>query len=274
MNDQPPETSIVISLLNRASTLRRCLDSIIHQTQRSWELIVVDGGSTDGSVEILEQYDAHIAYWESCPDTGIYNAWNKAIARATGTWTYFLGADDYLWDRNVLSRVSKYLSTEPARVVYGSICLLSPDGKVMRKMGDPWAIAGSRFERQMSIPHQGVFHHKGLFADHGRFDENLRIAADYEFLLRELKNGAAYFMEDVVVAGVQAQGASGKLRNALQISRERMLIHDRHHGYMTLWPIVQLVKSAAHECLAKLLGAAGSRRAINLYRRFRHRPRV
>jgi glycosyltransferase involved in cell wall biosynthesis len=89
--------SVIVAVFNGAKTLQQCIDSVAGQTYPHKELIVIDGGSIDGTREILEGDATKLAYWVSEPDRGIYHAWNKALARARGDWICFLGADDYLW---------------------------------------------------------------------------------------------------------------------------------------------------------------------------------
>src|SRR5690606_34585060 len=93
-----PRFSVVISVFNGAKTLQKCLDSVAGQTYAARELIVIDGGSTDGTQQILRHNAGRLAYWVSEPDRGTYHAWNKALAQASGDWSCFLGADDYLWE--------------------------------------------------------------------------------------------------------------------------------------------------------------------------------
>ena len=89
-----PRISVVIAVYNGAQTIQRALDSIFEQTYRDLEVVVIDGGSTDGTQAILEHNASQIAYWVSEPDRGVYNAWNKALDHVTGDWVCFLGADD------------------------------------------------------------------------------------------------------------------------------------------------------------------------------------
>src|SRR5690348_14220883 len=97
-----PRVSLIIAVYNGASTIVKCLNSVAAQTYGSRELIVIDGGSTDGTVDILRCNADQLSYWISEPDTGVYNAWNKGLARARGEWIAFLGADDYLWTPDAL----------------------------------------------------------------------------------------------------------------------------------------------------------------------------
>ncbi|MDA3897412.1 MAG: glycosyltransferase [Desulfobacteraceae bacterium] len=98
MHQAKPKISIIVVVFNGAQTLERCLYSVVHQIYPCKELIIMDGGSTDGSVELLKRYDSQIKYWESKPDRGIYHAWNKALEHAEGEWICFIGSDDFFFD--------------------------------------------------------------------------------------------------------------------------------------------------------------------------------
>src|SRR5271167_3912320 len=102
---QIPLVSVIVAVFNRASTLQSCLDSIFAQTAGPLEMIVCDGGSTDGSREILAANAARLTYWQSQKDRGVPDAWNMALARATGQWVCFLGADDRFARRDTLARL-------------------------------------------------------------------------------------------------------------------------------------------------------------------------
>jgi glycosyltransferase involved in cell wall biosynthesis len=89
------KASVLIAVYNGAATLEKAIASFVEQTYANKELIIIDGGSTDGTQAILEKYSAEIAYWVSEKDRGIYHAWNKAVARATGEWIFFFVCYDY-----------------------------------------------------------------------------------------------------------------------------------------------------------------------------------
>jgi glycosyltransferase involved in cell wall biosynthesis len=198
--------SVIVAVRNGAPTLQRCIDSFAGQTYPPKELIIIDGGSTDGTVEILKYNSEKIRYWVSEPDRGIYSAWNKALKVAQGDWVYFLGADDYFMDEHVLAQVALHLKngSSSARVVYGRVDLVRKDGSVIATFGSPWD--RKRFFQLMTLPHQGVFHHRSLFQEHGGFNEEFRIAGDYD-LLRELRYGVAEFVPRLVAA-LQHSGMS------------------------------------------------------------------
>jgi glycosyltransferase involved in cell wall biosynthesis len=135
-----PLITIIIAVYNGAKTLQQCIDSVAQQTYPNKELIIIDGGSKDGTVDLLKTNHGKIGYWVSEPDYGIYHAWNKGLAQANGDWICFLGADDYFWDTQVLERAAVKLALIPPeiRVAYGQIMLLTADGVSIYAVGESW----------------------------------------------------------------------------------------------------------------------------------------
>lgn len=273
--DGDPLISVVVATFNAAATLDRCIKSVSGQTYRRIELIVIDGDSQDGTVEILKRNSEKIAYWVSEPDRGIYNAWNKALKVAQGDWVYFLGADDYFADEHALARVAPYLKIEStgARVVYGRVNLVRKDGSVIATFGSPWN--RKLFFQLMTLPHQGVFHHRSLFEEHGGFNEEFRIAGDYEWLLRELKSHDPVFLENGTITAMQFGGMSSDGRLAvetlLEIKRARDLNGITTGAFLWRWA---LLKAYVRRLLSQLLGTVWTRIVVNGYRRLTFRAPV
>jgi nucleoside-diphosphate-sugar epimerase len=217
-----PLISVVIAVFNGVTTLQRCIDSVVRQTYPARELIVIDGGSTDGTQEVIRRNAARLAYWVSEPDQGIYDAWNKALERARGAWICFLGADDYLWAGDVLEKVAPVLAGAypPVRLVYGEVVLVNERGEETQRLGWPWGAVRDRFRQVMCVPHTGLMHHRSLFEVHGRFDPSYRIGGDYEMLLRELREGGARFVPGLVVAAMGHGGVSTDPARSLQMILE------------------------------------------------------
>jgi len=228
----PTLITIVVAVYNGAATVPQCIDSVARQTYPHKELIIIDGGSTDGTVELLKANHPKIAYWSSEPDQGIYHAWNKALLRARGEWICFLGADDHFWDEHVLTRMAEELEKLPAeiRVAYGQIMLLNGAGERLYAVGEPWERLRQRFLKSMCIPHPGMMHRSSLFEEHGGFDESFRIAGDYELLLRELKTADAAFIPNLVTVGMrQGKGESSHPAATLRVLQETRRA-QRMHG--------------------------------------------
>jgi hypothetical protein len=214
-----PLISVLIATRDAARGLPRCLESLRGQSFRDFEVVVMDGGSADGTVELLKAAGDVVATWRSEPDRGIYSAWNKALALARGEWICFLGADDWLWDARALERLAPALRSAPpdCRVVYSRLRQVDPQGRVAEELGEPWAQAKARFRSHVCLPQPGLMHRRTLFAAHGRFDESFQLAADYELLLRELKSGDALYVPAVTVG----MALGGKTTSRCTASRRR-----------------------------------------------------
>lgn len=248
--------SVVIAVYNGASTLRRCLDSVLAQRDTALELIVIDGGSTDGSVDVLGDYGDRIAYRLSEPDDGVYDAWNKGIRHARGAWIIFLGADDYFWSDDALRQLMSQVTGDAPRVIYGGVGVVNGQGDLLYRAGQDWSIAKRRFRDHMSIPHQGVLHHRSLFETHGEFDTRFRIAGDYELLLRELKDGHARYMPmPHILVAMQAGGLSSRPDNALTLLAEYRQAQVRH-GYRLPSPywLAAMTRIYLRQMLSRLFG--------------------
>lgn len=225
-----PKITIIVAVYNGSLTLSRCIKSIILQSYPNKELIIIDGGSSDGSVKIIEDNSKIITYWESMQDRGIYHAWNKALSHAKGEWICFLGSDDYFWEEDVLKKMIPTLriaEKKDIRLVYGRIASINKMGEVQNILGMPWEKSKSIVSHQMP-PHPGLLHHAHIFRDHGLFDESFRIAGDYEFLLRELKTGDAMFVQDVIVAGIQYGGMSCNIANLWRLISEDIFARKKN----------------------------------------------
>jgi glycosyltransferase involved in cell wall biosynthesis len=171
--------TIIIAIYNGATTLERCLSSCFEQTY-PYELIIIDGASSDSTIDILNNYSDKISYWISEPDNGIYNAWNKALEKATGDWICFIGCDDYWSSSNSLEKLSQHASYPEFNFVSSKMHLVS-EGKTIKSVGRLLNCDKLMYVR---VVHAGALHHRSLFENFGYFNETYKVAGDYEFLLR------------------------------------------------------------------------------------------
>ncbi len=185
-----PFFSIIIATFNAEKSIQQCLNSILAQQFAASEILIQDGGSNDGTPTIIDAYRENITYFVSCPDNGIYDAWNRALPHARGEWICFLGADDCFTDKNVLKNYSGFLTTRnpKTKVVYGINHIVNSEGETLYPVGTPWQELRSLFYKTMCLPHQGMMHRRSVFDDVGLFDDTYTIAADYELLLRIFQN--------------------------------------------------------------------------------------
>lgn len=169
--------SVVTVCRNEAMNIRVTCESILSQRYRDFEWIVIDGASTDGTLEILQEYDQQVDCLISEPDTGIYNAMNKGAALATGEYLIFMNGGDSFASVDAL----EYASEVPrAQVLYGDVYLGDLNGSMESY---PDVIQPGYMLRNM-IPHQATFYQRTLFEAMGGYDESFEIAADYDLYAR------------------------------------------------------------------------------------------
>jgi glycosyltransferase involved in cell wall biosynthesis len=173
-----PSVTIVTVTFNAARTLQAAIDSVLMQDYPAIEYILVDGGSTDGTLEVITRNAARIARWTSEPDGGIYEAMNKGVAQATGEWLLFMNADDALYDARAVSSVFAGADDgwKEKLVVYGDTVLRFDRGGDRLRRSKP--LRTLRFK--MPFAHQGVFVRTDLLRRRP-FDTRYRLAADFDF---------------------------------------------------------------------------------------------
>lgn len=224
MTIESPPLSIITATLDAAEQFSHTLRSVAAQTGARFEWIVADGGSKDGTVGLLRSHPQLITRWLSEPDAGIYDAWNKACARARGEWLLFLGAGDELVAPDTLASFLPYLALAyPAHdLVYGRMWYISPVARVdMEEVGAPWSAMMGRWElcRPVLPPHPALFHHRSLFEGGRRFDTRFKLAGDSHFLLKHAMRKTPLFVPLPVVRA-PVGGVSLNLRSARAVARE------------------------------------------------------
>ena len=179
-----PTLSIITVNLNNRDGLQRTIDSVVGQTFTDYEWIVIDGGSTDGSRELIEQYQDHFAHWCSEPDKGIYNAINKGIAHAKGDYIQILNSGDRLFETNTLEVL--FSKKYDADILYGDAMLLYPDGSRIDKHY-PDTLSLNYFIHDV-INHQASFFRRKVFDGHP-YNEDYLIAGDWAYCLEAVCRG-------------------------------------------------------------------------------------
>jgi glycosyltransferase involved in cell wall biosynthesis len=224
-----PLVSIITATLNAERDLPYTIASLAAQRGASFEWIVLDGASTDGTRALLESHAGLVSYWASAPDAGIYDAWNKGCPRAHGEWFLFLGAGDEFVSPDTLAAFTRHLErAHPAHdLVYGKMRHISEHGRSdLDDVGAPWSEMEGRWElgRPALPPHQVTFHHRSLFAGEQPFDPRFRIAGDSHFLLSRALGKRPLFVPQPLVRTPMG-GLSMRLRSAAPMAREIAMIN-------------------------------------------------
>lgn len=208
--------SIITINYNNLDGLHKTIDSIVNQTWRDFEWIVIDGGSTDGSKELIEKYQDYFAYWCSEPDNGVYNAMNKGISKAKGRYLNFMNSGDCFHNSTILEQVNSYLNEDD--IVYG-------DMNFLLKNGGQWIYhypqkLSIHFLLYDSIGHQASFIRRSLFDKDG-YREDFKIVSDWQKFLKWFYEGRSFLHIDMIVADFDASGISAT--NIGQNSSERQI---------------------------------------------------
>ena len=215
--------SVITVCFNSQATIERSIQSVVAQQWPAVEHIVIDGGSTDGTLAILERFRPHLAALVSEPDKGIYDAMNKGLARATGEVICFLNADDQYADANVLAEVAQQMRTHQLDALVADVGFF--------KAGDPTRMTrryrSDRFSPQKLAwgwmpAHPGLFLTRKVVQRVGKFKTDYRIAGDYEYVVRTFHGYDLHYKHlPSVVVNMQAGGISNSSwRNRLLLNRE------------------------------------------------------
>jgi glycosyltransferase len=195
------KVSIVTVVYNNVDTIRDAVESVIHQNYDSINHIIIDGGSDDGTLDVLEEYKTHFAKFVSEPDDGIFNAMNKGISYAEGDIVGILNSDDYYKDNTIIKKIVKEFKSQNVDAVYGDLQYVTSNGNDIVRQWNAGAFEISRFKNGWMPPHPTLFVKRDIYDKYGTFDEEYDIAADYELVLRFLyknKLTAAYIPEVLV----------------------------------------------------------------------------
>jgi len=217
--------SVITICLNDLEGLKRTVNSVVAQSFNDFEYIVIDGGSTDGTIDFLKKQETKIAKFVSEKDDGIYNAMNKGIALANGEYCLFLNSGDYLVNDDVL--MSVFLQNKSEDILYGNMIIESENGS--RRHG--------KMPKELSFVHMigdtlwhpVSFISKSLFDKYGMYDESLKMVSDYDFFLKVIclhKVSTAYLNFPIAVFNLK--GFSSLPENRRILEMERNIVQKRY----------------------------------------------
>lgn len=270
-----PLITVIVAVLNGDKMIQQCIESVANQTYLNVELIVIDGGSTDRTVAILESNQDKLTYWVSEEDTGVSNAWNKGLRKSKGEWVLFLGADDYLLSNDSLEKIVTRLGMiqKEVRLVYSRVMLIGGDEKAIFPVGEPWDRAKNSFRKGLCLPHQGVMHRRSLFEKNGKFDESFRIGGDYELMLRELLTSDAVFIPDIIAAGMRQGGLSSNPSSSITAMLDIRRAQKMHTQYIPNWFWLKaMLRIYIRLLLWNTVGERAARKVVDLGRRISGLP--
>ena len=247
-----PLVTVITVVFNGAGDLEKTLLNVLNQTYNNVEYIVVDGGSTDGTLDIIRKYDHAIDYWVSEKDGGIYDAMNKGIRLATGNWLNFMNSGDLFYENTTLDKI-EFKYRPKFSILYGDIQTFSKRNQFnVRKISGPVSV--QNLVMKMPICHQSMFVNLQSFKHIGLFDTNYKICADHDWLIKALLAGqqASYVKECIALCNLDGVSST----SIFQRKRERLtiaLIHfDTSKPKIYFMAMVSFIKAPFTYCLSKL----------------------
>ncbi len=239
-----PKFSVITVTYNAAAVLEDTIQSVITQTYHHVEYIIVDGGSTDGTLDIVAQYRDRIATVVSEPDKGLYDAMNKGMRLATGDYLCFLNAGDSFHEDDTLQSIAHSLtgSTLPD-VIYGQTELVDSEGHFvrMRRLSAPEHLNWKSFKQGMLVCHQAFFAKRALAEP---YDLRYRFSADFDWCIRVMKRAQTLHNTHLTLIDYLEEGMTTRNRRASL--RERFRIMVKHYGWVSTvlhhaWFVVRAV---------------------------------
>ena len=221
MNNEKPLISVITVTYNAENYIAKCIKSVYNQTYPNIELIIIDGGSTDSTIKILQENDEHIAYWKSEPDEGIYDAMNKGTKRANGEWLFFLGADDTLLEG--FSEMANLLNDDKT-IFYGqALCNNNPTTKIPY---NAYRVAS------LNICHQSIFYPKIVFKKY-QYETKYKVRADQNLnIICFGDNNLKFKFYPIMVSIYDPRGFSSKTDDPLFL-KDRQKIIKKNLGIWT-----------------------------------------
>lgn len=230
-----PFISIITPCRNSAKTIERTIQSVLRQEFKEYEYVIVDGASTDGTVDIIKKYELLFEgrmHWKSEPDTGIYNGFNKGCKRACGIYTWIVNSDDWI-EPDALQVIYDILMKDDSheKILVGRMNLVDDEGKRVSTTPTPTqTIIRHAFKRDTMVTHPATIVPKSIYEKYGYYDERFRIAADMDWFHRIYTRGASYMCTDAILTNFTLGGASTSSDYKKELL-ERLLFTRNKYGH-------------------------------------------
>jgi len=254
--------SVITINLNNSKGLEKTIKSVLAQCNKDYEYIVVDGGSSDGSVEVIKKYSDSITYWISEKDNGLYNAMNKGINVSNGEYCLFLNSGDCLCGDFALSYFTDLQN--PEDIVYGDVYIDRQDKKELAEGPDDLSAA---YFWKNSLGHSSTFIKKTLFDQIGCYNESIKISSDHDFFFKAIcVNNSSYKHISRVISVITLDGISCDPRNELTILKEH---HDTFKINAPLfYPDYLIMGDAYFQIFSNYSQRKSFRIILKIYRKF------
>lgn len=226
---QQPIFSIITITYNASRWVEQTLLNVLSQSYPHIEYIVIDGGSTDGTMEIIKRYESGLAYWISEPDKGIYDAMNKGLQRASGDYVWFVNAGDTLYTSDTVQRVASLVQKRKRwpDILYGETNIVDEEGCSLglRRLRAPKKLSWKKFRMGMLVCHQSFVPRRTLVPS---YDLQYRYSADYDWCIRCMKQAKTLYNTRLTLSNFLDGGTTTAQRKASL--QERYAIMCKYYG--------------------------------------------
>ena len=241
-----PKFSIITVTYNAGKVLEDTIQSVVFQTYRNVEYIIVDGNSKDNTQEIIGKYSKHISKMVSEPDKGLYDAMNKGIRMATGDYLCFLNAGDKFHEKETLQKIAETLKDKDLPdVIYGETAIVDEDGNFlhMRRLSTPDRLNWKSFKQGMLVCHQAFLAKRELALKYP-YDMQYRFSADFDWCIRIMKEANCLHNTRLTLIDYLNEGMT--TRNHKASLKERFRIMAKHYGWVSTilhhcWFVIRLI---------------------------------
>ncbi|MEJ7738075.1 MAG: glycosyltransferase family 2 protein [Chitinophagaceae bacterium] len=251
-----PLVSIITIVYNGERHVEQAILSVLNQSYKNIEYIIIDGGSKDSTVLLIKRYEDRLSYWCSEKDEGISHAFNKGLKKATGSIIGFINADDW-YEPDTVELAVKHITGQD--ILYGDLCYWQNDRKLYIQKGNH-----NHLNLEMSINHPTVFIRKRCYDTFGFFDETLACAMDYELLLRLKLRGCTFRHIPQVMANMRLEGLSDKLWYTA--CKETLSVKNRYFKHRSITNTLYFFKQASAIILGRMLRKSGLAKFVKFYR--------
>jgi glycosyltransferase involved in cell wall biosynthesis len=235
-NKRFPKISVITPSFNQAHFLERTIKSIVDENYPNLEYIIIDAGSTDGSVDIIRKYEKYITYWVSEPDNGQSHAINKGLQRATGEWVAWQNSDDIYYP-GVFSAIAKASKSNPdVDLIIGNMNLIDENDKLIRDMHFVTPTYQAMVAEGMVLSNQAAFWRRKVHSDIGWMDESLHLGFDFDWFLRLTKHCKGYSINQCLGA-FRIHGLAKTQKMPTQNLEIHKLVRNRHSAVMPKWKV-------------------------------------
>jgi len=240
--ENKPLISIITVVFNGEKFLEKTIKSVINQSYDNVEYIIIDGGSTDGTIDIIKKHEDQIDYWVSEKDNGIYDAMNKGLSLVSGAWVNFMNTGDWFCETQTLQKLFDEFIVVTNKVVTGYVKIVDSDGQWKGYRHPYRKIESCDFLRENCIAHQASFVHLSLFKIIGSFSTQYKIQGDYDFWIRVIENSVSIKQLEYDIAYFRDDGISSKRdlhRKSLLEQNKILLSHDKitkKQYYLKIFP--------------------------------------